>query len=865
MLLKPHFYLAGWLLASVAFAQGPVPAPPAPGGNVPNVPGGNGPGGANRPVREPNAAPLNAAPDPDAVNQEGFIQPAIDGQTLGELYTLLTGRRVTLGNEAITAQFRFVQQGPITNREATRLLKVAALMGGFVFVPDGENHDRLIFSQPQVVVQGQPLPFISDAAELPVDEQVVTYVMALKFVKPQDMQNILQQVIRQVGSYGTIAPVPNASCLLITESSTLIRRLVEIQKEVDVPSQRVATRFIKVQYADVQELADTLNEILGAQQQTTQRTAGVQRVQGQGGGVNLTPNLPANAAAAVAGGGEGSAGEDVPIQIVAASRTNEIFVMGRPIDIVFAETLVHGFDTPTDQKNFLRRKLKFLAVKDFLPVAEQALQRAFSGNTQGGSAGGGNGAGGAGGGRGANFGGGGGAGGGNRTSGTGGSSRTSGSGSSSSFGSSGSSFGGSGSSGSGSSGSGAGSGLSSGTGGLSNPNVSTAPESLLVGRTLLVADNITNSIVIQGPPASLEVVSHLLDEIDVKAEQVMISCVFGQLALGKDFNYGIDYLRTVETRGDNVIGGRGGSGAGPIVPLDGSTFDPGNLAATAGLGLYGRIGPHMNMYLEALQSTDKFNVISRPTVYMANNQLGRITSGQEIAVPTNSFNSGTTGQSTNIDYKRVALTLEVIPLVNSSDEVTLQIALGNDEVLGTQVIEGVGEVPTIATRELVTTVTVPNNDTIVLGGLITTRDRKTRSGIPILSQIPWIGGFFGTTTNGEDREELLIFIQPKIINDTASLYDAQVDVDARYKIDDQNRAFIDGPGVLPGRHTIVDPKSSKEDGAVPPPPVPGGSSRNAKPVEDLPAEKVKVKTSTAGETSTKTQASAKKKMGIKNR
>ena len=113
--------------------------------------------------------------------------------------------------------------------------------------------------------------------------------------------------------------------------------------------------------------------------------------------------------------------------------------------------------------------------------------------------------------------------------------------------------------------------------------------------------------------------------------------------------------------------------------------------------------------------------------------------------------------------------------------------------------EGVGEVPTIATRELVTTVTVPNNETIVLGGLITTRDRKVRSGIPILSQIPYLGALFGSNTTGKEREELLIFIQPKIINDGNSLYDAQVDADNRYKIDDQNRAFIDGPGVLPSK------------------------------------------------------------------
>jgi general secretion pathway protein D len=787
MLPKPSNILAGLLLAGAVFAQEPV-VPPQP---VPPA----GPGGPRLPAREPEAGPMPQAPNPDTVKQQGYIEPKVDGQRLADIYTELTGRRVTISNAALTAEFRFVQRGPITYGEAARLLKEAALLEGFVFVPTGENHDRLIYSQSPPNVPGQPLQTITDPADLPDGEQVVTYIMPLKHIKPQEMERTLTAVVRQLGSYGSIAAVPNASSIVITESSSLIRRLIELQREIDVPSQLVDTRFIKVQYADVQELSETLNEILNTQQQQ-QRTAGTQRV----GGATpaATPGTPivnpgAAAAAAAGADGGGGAGEDIPIQIVPATRTNEIFAMGRPVDIVFVETLVRGFDSPTDQKNFLRRKLKFLAVADFLPVAEQALQRAFSGTAASGAAGGGGGAGATGAARGANFGGG---------TGGGGSARTTGSARGASGGSSGSSFGGGGSS---FGGGGAGGGATAG-GSLGEPEVNSAPESLLVGRTLLVADNITNSIVIQGPPASLEIVTRLLDEIDVKAEQVMISCVFGQLSLGKDLNYGVDYLRTVETRGDNVIGGRGGSGAGPLIPLDGSTFDPGNLAASAGLGIYGRIGPHMNIYLEALQSSNRFNVISRPTVFMANNQKGVIKSGQQIAVPTNSFNSGTTGQSTNIEYRDVVLSLEVIPLVNSADEVTLQIYLLNDEVLGSQFIESIGDVPTIATRELVTTVTVPNNETIVLGGLITTRDTKNKSGIPILSQIPWIGGLFGTNTNGKDREELLIFIQPKIVNDNSTLYGAQADMDARYKIDDENRAFIEGPGVLPTKETVVESK-----------------------------------------------------------
>ena len=113
------------------------------------------------------------------------------------------------------------------------------------------------------------------------------------------------------------------------------------------------------------------------------------------------------------------------------------------------------------------------------------------------------------------------------------------------FGSSISGFGG------GSSGFGGGSsGGMGGGGGLGDPTISSAPESVLVGRTLLVADNITNSIVAQGPPPALEIIESLLDQIDVKPDQVMISTVIGQLALNDSKETGIGYL----FRGNDITG-----------------------------------------------------------------------------------------------------------------------------------------------------------------------------------------------------------------------------------------------------------------------------------------------------------------------
>ena len=508
--------------------------------------------------------------------------------------------------------------------------------------------------------------------------------------------------------------------------------------------------------------------------------------------------------------------------------------MGRPVDLIFVEGLVREFDVETSEKNFLRRKLRFLKVSEFLPVAGEALTRAFSGSGE--SGGGGT--------QGAAPAGGAPGGGARAQAQTGGRQASAGGrggGSSSSRGGSGASYGGS-------SGGGSGGGGAAGSA-LSDSAISSAPESKLVGRTLLVADNITNSIVVQGPPSGLEIIERLLDQIDVKPDQVMISTVIGQLTLNDDFKVGLDYLKL----GNNFVG-RGGNGSGnplPIlnqvvaamagIPAIGTPgtpgfvpavpgtpaqnlFNPGTLSGS-GLQVYGKIGNNLNIYLQALQSKTDFTVLSRPSIFTANNQKGTISSGERIAIPTGSNSFGTSGNaSTQIEYQDVVLKLEVRPLVNSDNEITMEIALLNDEQNGTQTIAGGGgnggnlTVPRISTREILTTVTVPNNETIVLGGLITTKNSKTKSGIPILSSIPYIGGLFGSTQNTKDRSELMVFIQPSVVNNDRSLNAVQADMDGRYKVSDRTRTFADGPGVLPPAGAITpveDKESSRRPAAAP--------------------------------------------------
>ena len=98
--------------------------------------------------------------------------------------------------------------------------------------------------------------------------------------------------------------------------------------------------------------------------------------------------------------------------------------------------------------------------------------------------------------------------------------------------------------------------------------------------------------------------------------------------------------------------------------------------------------------------------------------------------------------------------------------------------------------------------TSSRTETIVLGGLITSKKGDSVSGIPLLSSIPYLGKLFSTTTTNNDRAELLVFLQPSIVKNQGALDAVQTDMDGRYKVSGDLRHFADGPGVLPPPNAV---------------------------------------------------------------
>ena len=307
---------------------------------------------------------------------------------------------------------------------------------------------------------------------------------------------------------------------------------------------------------------------------------------------------------------------------------------------------------------------------------------------------------------------------------------------------------------------------------LSTQAVDTTPKAVTIGNAKIIADQRANTIIILGNREIVVKVQKLLNEMDVSAPQVALSTVIGELQLNNTEEFGVDYFSKFASfrGGDGGIAGAVRNTGVPLVnPPTLAKFTQLATAAATGTNVFLSTGNGLAAIVRALDSTGRFRTISRPTVFTSNNKKAIIASGQEIAVPVNTIQSATGGgiintglaQQTNIQFKKVALQLEVVPLINSEKEVSLDILQKLDSVAGFTVVDR-NRIPNIATRYIKTSVTAPNCSTIILGGLITDDKSRDVTGIPVLDRIPVIGGLFRNTSKTKKRQELIIMMRPEV-------------------------------------------------------------------------------------------------------
>jgi general secretion pathway protein D len=716
--------LAAILLLFVASAFGQ--APPA---GVPVTPG---------------AAAAPATPPPGAPDTVMLQYPNSDVADIIRLYETLTGKKLITDN-FVQGKVNIFVARPIPRDEAIKIIEINMLMNGYSLVPAGGDLVKVIGANQNPRNAG--VPIISDETQIPVGEQVISFLFKLRFADPTELQQVLGQYLSPPKPYTSFLALPKSSSILVTENSAVIRNLASIINQVDIPPAEVVSEFIRLERADASKVLDMLREVFDrGNQPTTPGAPGAPAVR------NVRPGVPPAAPGMPPqpnGGpieGEISAltalSEDSvvvgKIKMAADVRTNRIHVITRPVNMPFIRRLIGEFDANVEFAKPVTRALRYISAADVLPVIVQTLTEP-GGNQGAGAAPGAD----------PNL---------QAQQGMNQQRRPSNTANTTSDFGQGSTGG----------------GLNVSEE-LSTQSVDTRPNAVTIGNAKIIADQRANTIIILGNREVVVKVSKLLDQMDVSAPQVALSTVIGSLTLRNDEEFGVDYFYRFANFG--AVPGDAGIAAGSR-NTGGNPVNPGSLtgfaqiasaAATGGASVFLSTGAGLSSIVRALDSTGRFKTISRPTVFTSNNKKAIIASGTEIPVPVSTISTNNGGgiiggglaQQSNIQFKKVALQLEVVPLINSEREVSLDILQKLDEVAGSTRIDN-NDIPTISTRYIKTTVTAPNCSTLILGGLVTDRNTRSQAGIPVLSRIPVIGGMFRNTAKAKAREELVILMRPEV-------------------------------------------------------------------------------------------------------
>jgi general secretion pathway protein D len=201
------------------------------------------------PAQSPtSAAPArSAAPTPNLQEHVKLQFPNSDVQDVLRYYEQLTGKRVIMDNFVNGKVNIFLTKDP-TREEAIQIIQISLLMNGFSLVPEEPDIVKVIGTGKNPRTQG--VPIISDQADIPPGDQVVSYLFRLRYADPAELQQVIGQYLSPPSTYTSVLPLPKSSSILITENSTVIRGLAKVIEQIDVPPAEVTSEFIKLERSD---------------------------------------------------------------------------------------------------------------------------------------------------------------------------------------------------------------------------------------------------------------------------------------------------------------------------------------------------------------------------------------------------------------------------------------------------------------------------------------------------------------------------------------------------------------------------------------------------------------------------------------
>ena len=280
---------------------------------------------------------------------------------------------------------------------------------------------------------------------------------------------------------------------------------------------------------------------------------------------------------------------------------------------------------------------------------------------------------------------------------------------------------------------------------------SLALESLLSSRGSVVSDSRTNTLIVNDTSQNIDKIRKMIDLLDVAVKQVMVEARI--VTASTDFSRELGIKWSAQKLGNSPVWG------GDFQP----SFDLGvdlatNTAGTFNFGLL-KISDYMlNLELTALQADGHGEVLSAPKVLTGDKQKAYILRGTEIPYQTYSATEGL-----KTEFRAANLKLEVTPSITPDGKVQMALLVEKDSI-GTITSDGIA----IDTSELQTNVLVDDGETVVLGGIFDDVKRNDYQKVPFLADLPVVGNLFKNNVKTTMQTELLIFVTPRIVNDSVS-------------------------------------------------------------------------------------------------
>jgi len=297
-----------------------------------------------------------------------------------------------------------------------------------------------------------------------------------------------------------------------------------------------------------------------------------------------------------------------------------------------------------------------------------------------------------------------------------------------------------------------------GTGGMG------AAQRMLEREVAVVAEETSNVLLLSASPRYFSTIEALVKELDQPPPQVLIQVMLAEVTLDETNELGIDWNVTTKwNKGHDSVS----AGTQIALAAQGDGF---NLSVAAG---------DLSFFLRALQSQGRLEVLSRPQILASDNQLATINVGQRVPFITNSRITENGTAINTIEYQNVGIILTVTPRINPDGFVKLVVKPEISSIASSSVtINEKTKAIVINQRSAETTVSVQDGHTIILGGLITTKDDHREDRIPWFGDWPLLGALFRGTTKVKERSELLIILTPHVLRtipDADEMADTQID------------------------------------------------------------------------------------------